>query len=995
MAVNPSDRVHRQVHRLFNLGAIGTMSDAQLLDRFVARRDEAAEAAFEELVSRHGPMVLRVCRDVLHDTHDTEDAFQAVFLVLANRARSIRASASVASWLFGVAQRVANRSKRSTWRRHALHQLVANRTPESYLPTENDPDWEILHEEIGGLPERLRAPIVLCYLQGLTYAAAAHQLGLSETALRGRLARARERLRQRLTRRGVTAPAGLLVAGAAGHAQAALPVALVHSTTRIALGFLAGDTAAILARGVLKSMLLDRLRVAAILSALGIWGSSWAWHSFASAFDGKGRADPGPAVVRAAAASQPPRTDRYGDPLPPGAVMRLGTVRFRQAPFFKHILHSPDGRLVVMDSGQDRLVLRDARDGRSLRQIALGIENIEDLAFSPDGRMIATVGYQTLERGRDVAANHLTFTEVPTGRQVRRAGWDDRWNDHDLVEKVAYSSDGRTVATVSINGKLRLWDAATAELRRVERLGEGRSRLAMAFSPGGASRKLAIAWQQAIDLWDVAQVRRTRRIAIERQYRPDCLAFSPDGSTLAAGVASRGAEIRLWNVADGALLRRLKSRKDAHVSHMAFSPDGKVLAAIGRGGPLVRFDVATGTELDLLSNVRMADGPHAISYDGMDMLSTVRLADSPLAFSPDGRTLATTGDRQALHFWDLATGLDRLATPEAHLGDVIALACPADGKTLVSGSRDRTARIWDLATGRPTRVIPHDSRVESLAISADGSLLATSSTLPELREVYVWDLRTGNRLRIWELEASKVGSQLVRGVALSGDGSSVIAALGDGSLRRWDVATGKECPIAQPKLEKQPPNEPGGPDYVNRAVFSRDGRSVALMGGGLVQVVDLRSGDRRFREALGDAFGSTQVGEFSPDGRSLAIIREDRAGFRAGDWIGSSTAESTIVWLDSRTGHVRREILIPDSDVRGLAFSPDGQAIAIATLKIKPSRGTIRIFRLRDKQEIQTIESPCAWIGALCFTPGGKQIVAGLWDTSIVIWDVHPMDERR
>ena len=158
MAGSPSDRVLRQVHRLFNFGAVGTMSDAQLLDRFVSRRDEAAEAAFEELVIRHGPMVLRVCRSVLHDAHDAEDAFQAVFLVLANRAGSIRRSGSVASWLFGVAHRVAIRGKRSAARRRALNQLVAERTSESYLPSENDLDWEILHEEIHRLPERLRAP---------------------------------------------------------------------------------------------------------------------------------------------------------------------------------------------------------------------------------------------------------------------------------------------------------------------------------------------------------------------------------------------------------------------------------------------------------------------------------------------------------------------------------------------------------------------------------------------------------------------------------------------------------------------------------------------------------------------------------------------------------------------------------------------------------------------------------------------------------------------
>ena len=114
----------------------------------------------------------------------------------------------------------------------------------------------------------------------------------------------------------------------------------------------------------------------------------------------------------------------------------------------------------------------------------------------------------------------------------------------------------------------------------------------------------------------------------------------------------------------------------------------------------------------------------------------------------------------------------------------------------------------------------------------------------------------------------------------------------------------------------------------------------------------------------------------------MGTVRYDRAG-----------AGSTIVWLDSQTGHVRREIEIPQSDVQRLAFSPDEQSIAVGYFSTlyPPARGFIRIFRLRDKQEIQTIESPCAWIDALGFTPDGKQIVAGLQDTSIVIWDVRPV----
>ncbi len=267
------------LHRLFHLGAVGMLSDAQLLDRFASRRDEAAEAAFEELVIRHGPMVLRVCRGVLHDDHDAEDAFQAVFLVLASRAGSIRRAGSVASWLFGVAHCVATRARRSAARRRRHDRIVAERAPEIDVPRADDPDREAIHEEIDGLPESLRAPVVLCYLQGLTYAGAANQLGTSEVVVRGRIARARERLRHRLTRRGVTIPAGLLAAGAAGQAHAAVPAALIQGTIRIATGFVAGHTAAALARGVLTSMLINRAKVAVVLLCLGIGGGYWTWHA--------------------------------------------------------------------------------------------------------------------------------------------------------------------------------------------------------------------------------------------------------------------------------------------------------------------------------------------------------------------------------------------------------------------------------------------------------------------------------------------------------------------------------------------------------------------------------------------------------------------------------------------------------------------------------------------------------------------------------------------
>jgi WD40 repeat protein len=201
---------------------------------------------------------------------------------------------------------------------------------------------------------------------------------------------------------------------------------------------------------------------------------------------------------------------------------------------------------------------------------------------------------------------------------------------------------------------------------------------------------------------------------------------------------------------------------------------------------------------------------------------------------------------------------------------------------------------------------------------------------------------------------------------------AVIVALNDGTLQQWDVASGQEKPISQPKLEKMPPIGPGGgdDDNVDRAVFSRDGRSVALMGGGCVQVCDVASGDRRFKFEGASIFGA--VCEFAPSGGSLVVVKEERERFRAGDWRGSSLRASTILWLDSQSGDIRRELVIPELHVCAAAFSGEGQTIGAGTWLEHPARGVIRIFRLRDKREIQTIEAPCYGIESLCFTPDGN-----------------------
>jgi RNA polymerase sigma factor (sigma-70 family) len=261
------------------------LSDAQLLTQFVTARDEAAFAA---LVRRHGPMVLGVSRRILNHAQDAEDVFQATFLVLARRANAVVRRETVGSWLYRVAYRTAQEARTMRARRRAKEGQAAPR-PQPDVPPADLQDWRpILDDELGGLPEKYRAPIVLCDLEARSRKDAAQQLRIPEGTLSSRLAKARRLLAVRLARRGITL-AGAGLAAALGENALAAPIAgpLVADTARVATLVLAGQLAtvstpvAVLMKGALKTMFMARFKVvgAVLLAAcltLGI--GSVAYH---------------------------------------------------------------------------------------------------------------------------------------------------------------------------------------------------------------------------------------------------------------------------------------------------------------------------------------------------------------------------------------------------------------------------------------------------------------------------------------------------------------------------------------------------------------------------------------------------------------------------------------------------------------------------------------------------------------------------------------------
>jgi RNA polymerase sigma factor (sigma-70 family) len=276
MATSQLGRFLQRVRRAGRVRDGGGLTDGQLLGRFLQEHDEAA---FEVLVRRHGPMVLGVCRRVLHDPHDAEDAFQATFLVLVRRAASLVRPELVGNFLYGVAYRTALEARTKAARRRAKEKQVKDMPHPAVQPEDAWRDLQpVLDQELSRLPDKYRVPLVLCDLEGRSRKEVAGQLGIPEGTLSSRLATARRVLAGRLAGRGLVLPGGVLAAGLAhGAASACVPAALVTDTVTaaavvagkvLAAGLLSARVAA-LTEGVLKTMFLSKLQIATVL-LLGI-----------------------------------------------------------------------------------------------------------------------------------------------------------------------------------------------------------------------------------------------------------------------------------------------------------------------------------------------------------------------------------------------------------------------------------------------------------------------------------------------------------------------------------------------------------------------------------------------------------------------------------------------------------------------------------------------------------------------------------------------------
>jgi WD40 repeat protein len=593
--------------------------------------------------------------------------------------------------------------------------------------------------------------------------------------------------------------------------------------------------------------------------------------------------------------------------------------------------------------------------------------SVEGVAFSPDGKLLATVDdYGTVRLWNP-------DTGQPAGNPMRAGTREADGGGSSLsTNGVAFSPDGKLLASADgADGTVRLWNTATGK-----RVGKplpadpGGGVDEVAFSPDGKLLATADGGAGTVRLWDTATGTAsgnplpadTSDAGIgDPETGVDGVAFSPNGRLLATATFD-GGTVLLWNPATGKLTGKPLNTGSGGVDGVAFSPNGRRLATADDDGTVRLWNPATGKPVGRPLNADT--GPHG----GVDAV----------AFSPDGNLLATADEDGTVRLWNPATGKPVRGSLYADASGfgVDAVAFSPDGKLLASADGDGTVRLWNPATGRPpSGPLPAgpggvNGGVDGVAFSPDGKLLASAEADDA---VQLWNPADGEPAGILlPADTGSIGADPIAGVAFSPDGKLLAAADGDGTVRLWNPVTGQ---LARRPLDAAYSSGPNG--GVNGVAFSPDGKLLAAADAdGTVRLWNPVTGQPA-RRPLDAAYSSGPNGgvngvAFSPDGKLLASADED----------------GTVRLWNPVTGRPPGRSLPADPGGRviAVAFSPDGHLLATAD-----GDGTVRLWNLFTGQPVgrslPVDTEPDGAVLAVAFSPDGSLLATAADDGTVQLWN--------
>jgi WD40 repeat protein len=552
----------------------------------------------------------------------------------------------------------------------------------------------------------------------------------------------------------------------------------------------------------------------------------------------------------------------------------------------------------------DRLVL--AANAKAQRMVIAGHGNAAlDAAYSPDGKSIVTASMDHKARIWNAATGALKLT---------LAGHDD------VVETVAYSHDGSRIVTGSDDKTIRIWDAATGKPLLTLRGHDGTVTSAV-FSNDGR-RIVSVSDDQTARVWDAGTGAQLHSL-VGHHGGVSFASFSPDGSQVVTASLDKTAKI--WDSETGTLVRTLAGH-DNFVMTAVFSPDGSRILTGSNDKTARVWDAATGTVLLIIRG----------HQNGLSFAQ----------YSPDGQRIATASTDKTARLWNATTG-EILQILMGHQDIVASVDFSPDGQRLLTASLDKTARVWDIGASAHARTLSgHTAYVSRASFSPDGSRVLTASFDNTAR---IWDAAGG---AVLQTLAGHKGAVLDAG--FSADGRRVVTASLDGSVRIWDAASGQA-------MQSLPVETP----VAYSASFSPDGLRVLASGNDtLARVMDAASG--RTLVTLRGHTNWVRSAHFSPDQRRIVT----------GSFDGSAR-----IW-DAATGTTRLVIPADKADVYRARFSPDGAHILTAS-----ADGTAAIFDAATGARLLTLSGHKAGLRAAAYSPDGRRIVTAADDATIRTWD--------